>query len=275
MLLDERLLDVNFYLRSMSSFLRNSFGMEDRCRLLYGILTNVCDTENALSSRMNIFSQTFFADNYRTAGYDDELSYRNGNADAVLDNIASIFGLTRMVYFDKVDGSDSHVQTLSNYEFVLYIQAFIVKQTFDGTALSLKRIYCGNTFVTYLDPYISKFENTQYEQIVETYLDSFKTNEYYFLQELLIVYKNGANPLTQTIILQKSAVSKNIKYLYDNGYLTVESVGISYDRAMGKDVKVGKFESTNTTKETKFYQWDQETVFVFGERSSGGNSNEV
>lgn len=264
MLLDERLLDVNFYLRSMSSFLRNSFGMEDRCRLLYGILTNVCDTENTLLSRMNIFSQTFFADNYESAEYESEDEYKKGTSDSVIDDIASIFGLQRKVFVEKTvpqsskqQVGDPAVLSLCNYEFVLYIQAFIAKQRYDGTNISLLRLY-NFSMIPILNIYL-QHNYGQYTEYARKYFESFQNPVPYFLQDLGIYYVGGANPLTQKILLTRNYDDyPNIKNLFFNGLLTIESVGISYEHIIGAEYQTAIFDSS------KFYSVGEKIVYLWG-----------
>ena len=147
-MLKERLLSKDFYLDSMSMFLKNSFGMIDREETYRAVLNNVNGFADSLISRYDLFNILFKEDYFERNGID-----KDGDEDAVLDNIAAIFGLNRSMnvsyygigYANQYYGERGVLYTesirLTNRELYIYIKIAITKLNFQGTAGEIKDLY--------------------------------------------------------------------------------------------------------------------------------------
>ena len=274
--INPKLLDINFYLHSMSMYLRNSYGMEERCKLYYDILTNVIDTADTMFDRMNIFyyeneNDNYFTKNYISAGYVSADDYKTGTSDSVLDGIGAIFGLKRQVrvkYSPSVGDSVDEIITLNNFEFLIYIQASIAKNNYDGTNKSLRQYYRGTSLFGY-DRYSEKVYD-QNQEFISAYLNHIRKKS--FLTELKIAYIAGEDPLTVKIFLgyEKANEEKNIKHLFLSGLLTIESLGITYEKIIGNEFEYASWVDDILIENleepyTKYYFEQNDIVYIYAE----------
>lgn len=154
-MLKERLLSKDFYLDSMSMFLKNSFGMIDREETYRAILNNVNVIADSLISRYDLFN-IFFKEDYFERNKPSGMTadeYADSTEDTVLDNIAAIFGLSRSMnvtyygigYANQYYGERGVLYTepilLTNRELYIYIKIAITKLNFQGTAGEIKNLY--------------------------------------------------------------------------------------------------------------------------------------
>lgn len=237
--LPEELQTFDFYLKSMSLFLKESYGISDRCKMYFDILMNLINTgDTFLLKYLNIYSLDLQGNpNYfENTGIDPNWTPNSGTPDGGywLDLLASIFGLSRTVRcairkngttWEEV--TPAYFITLSNYELMLYLQATIAKNSFDGSLISLREIYTGSTIFN-INAY---YNNLNYDpQWVNFHLR--RT----YLTDLGIFYIRPSDytkdqPLACKIYLPKTNinVTENIQVLFKNHYLTIESLGIAYN----------------------------------------------
>lgn len=242
-LIRKEYLDINFYLRSMSLFLRSSCGIEDRCRLLFGILTNVIDTQEQFFKRLDIYNENYF-DNVNPSSTNDE----------ILDMIASIIGIKRTVFLN-----DNWV-TLSNKDLLYYIQATVAKNIYDGTNLSIKEAYYGSPLTNW-NRYYEKYSS---DDTIKKYLESIKTKG--SLKDLHINYATEktddgtteSHSLNVYLLYQKDeGITNNINKLFFNHYLTIESIGISYDTSVSKTWTAAEWGTA------KYYEETEQEVYYY------------
>lgn len=245
-LLRNELQDSLFYEHSLSMFMKDSPGILDRCKMYVNILKNVLNCGENIFKILNIFyyekdssgkPKTYFTENGIT---------EDGSTDKWLDQIAAILGISRQVVVPRHYASDSVVNevficNLTNKELLIYIEATIAKYNFDGTCQSLRKIYKG-TPIYNSDIYLTK----SFPSEITDYLNNMI--QLSFLTELGIVYKSGIQtgdniePASCTISMKSEETSDNLKTLYINGLLTIESMGITYVYVFDENIKAGYFE---------------------------------
>lgn len=272
-LIKDELLDYKFYIRSMSLMLQNSFGMVDRCKTYVDILKNIVDVGDGLFKRLNIF--------YYENGYDYcDLNNidKTSTTDWYLDAIGEIFNLRRSfelpIYYEADVPYGPEIITLNNYEFLIYIQAMMMKYTFNGTYSDLLKLYNGSD-ILYFDKY-QELANSDSSDITLDDLKYISQNTRFLpINSLKIKYKsagyndgNGSSLCTNVYLTGTVDFTNypNIKKLFLAGYLTIESVGIIYNRSINQTFYRGKFTeigSTPAADSMKFYSNSATNLGIF------------
>lgn len=244
-LINEKLTDFDFYKNSMSLFLKNSHGMLDKCEMLVEILNNINDSANSVFNWIDVYNKNYPTNANSNANLDSTNSYW-------LNLIGEFLGISR--YFNKD-------LVLTDSEFLKYIQATIQKYIFDGTRESLREVYYGTKLLNW-DAYNDK----SYPQIIKDYISNIKRSTP--LNDLGIQYiqarinGNGAQvPGVCEIIYNTSSVSmtNNLKTLFNNGNLTIESLGVTYLR--GSTYVAPKIARYDTAK---YYGKGSGEIWVYG-----------
>ena len=255
-LINSQLLDEKFYLQSMSLFLKNSYGMEDRCKMYVNILNNIVDTSEELFNRLNIF----YYDISTKKDYCDLNGIdKNSTSDRYLDLIAGIFNINREFEIRYTDPAKS-VETiervkLDNYELMLYIQAIATKFIFDGSYEQLHYFYNGTSLLNY-DLYYEDSE-ARYTATDLCILTN-NTTKFLPITNLGIKYMTVPGvPLECNIYYTGSPEiyknHENIKKLFYGGYLTIESLGIVYNRLIALALFQGVFYEEDNPENIMFY----------------------
>lgn len=251
-LLKESLQKESFYQNSMSLFLKGSPGIPERCTIYYNILMNVINSGEDMFKYLNIFyyqksggvPRDYF--DLITETTDAAASARTAFDNKWLDEIAALLGISREVYCpggkyvkDSLDGKAT-VVTLTNYELLVYIQATIAKYNFDGTCQKLREIYSGTPIYMY-DNY-KKYD----DPAIKSYLSNIAKPS--VLTELGIWYIGSINSASARIgigINDQIQKFPNIYTLFLNGFLTIESVGITYEYIIGSNIYTATFAPVN------------------------------
>lgn len=224
-LFNDKLLTPEYYHSRMSLFMRNSYGMIDRCNTYVGILKNLYETGSNLLNRFNVFLN----EDYFTINNVDE----NSTEDEMLDVIASIFCINRKIKIKYVDAdgilNDKVVDkeyteeiVLTNRDLLAYIQVIIIKNNFQGTNEELQYLYNG-TKTHYL---------VQNLGLIYTWCNSTMGSTQPL--ECLIYFKNVNDYLT---------TRPNIVKMFYAGLLTIESLGITYNKSCITNIFAGQFDN--------------------------------
>ena len=187
----EDLLEFNYYLKRLSKFMQESYGIDEQVRTFWAQLKQVDSYYDSLFNELDIFDN----------------QYVNGNEEDVLDKLGVIFGCYRKFTIPQYNQNGVIIGysgiNLNNTEFVEYIKTQIIKQNFDGRRESLQKIYS-----TYINGQIVKgLSDLEFLYITDDHSAATCT-----------IYWNIENP------------SANLLSLFENGYLTIESLGIEYRR---------------------------------------------
>lgn len=222
---NEKLLTPEYYHSRMSLFMRNSYGMIDRCDTYVKILQNLNQVGVDLLNRFNVFlNEDYFAINNIN---EDDID------DTTLDIIASIFCLNRkmkITYVDKDGILNNKIKnkkyteeiTLSNRDLLAYIQLTIVKNNFQGTNEELYNLYNNqdNNFLVH---------NLG---IIYTWCNSMEGSSNPL--ECLVYFKNAKEYLQNR---------PNIVKMFYAGLLTVESLGIVYNKSCITNIFAARFDN--------------------------------
>lgn len=191
-LIPSRLLGYGYYIDLLTLLLKNSYGVPQQTTLFVDIINNFNDTE------VNIFNLLGkYNENGTWQLNIDGIDELDENDSDLLDKIASIVGASR--YYPFIDGK------LNNRELFILICMQIVRNNYDGTRYWLDETYSLVNDITGVS---------------------------------IKYYTDDSEQATCNLILDTSTISEggeikpeyeNIVKLFDNGYLTIRSLGIKYN----------------------------------------------
>lgn len=237
MLIREELLENDFYQRSMSLFLRDTPGIPERIAALVEVLQNVNECGEDIFKALDVFN----------------VSGDGQAAGAWLDTIGDILGLHREMEVTKyyVNGEyktnpATGVISLTDSEFLIYIQAQIRKYIFNGSRESLREAYRDSGMLNY-DVYLG----SDYPTEIQDYLKHIGRAS--ALTTLAITYIDDGAAACK-ISLGLTTASDNIKNLFLSGYLTIESLGIEYAYVISSEFETATFYKDGSG--AKFYKQD-------------------
>lgn len=192
------LLEFKYYLDRLSMFMKESYGIQEQVEIFYQQLKQANEQFEYLFDQLDIFN------------VQDENIPEN-YVSALIDKIGVIFGCYRK--FTIFLNNQYEEINLNDEDFIIYIKCQIVKQNFQGTREQLSAIY-----TTYEDGQVTKNK----------------------LLDLIMVYvlyqvPTGSPPVLNSVQCNiywcnYSQYSENLLKLFLAGYLTIESMGILYNR---------------------------------------------
>lgn len=194
------LLEFKYYLDRLSMFMNESYGIQEQVEIFYQQLKTIDENFDYLLEKLDIFNIS-------------EEEYKEDLPSEILDKIGAIFGCYRK--FTILLNGDYEEIELNDEDFLIYIKCQIVKQNFQGTREELTGIY-----TTYEDTKLT--ENA--------------------ILDLIFVYvlhqvPEGNPPILNSVQCNiywtnYTQYSENLRKLFLAGYLTIESVGILYNRLL-------------------------------------------
>lgn len=190
-MIKEDLLDFKYYLDRLSKFMQESYGINEQVKIFWSLLKQVNDCYDEFFKEVDFYHHNF----------------ESGNG--LLDKIGNIFGCQRcftIPVFDSNEAVASYIKVdLTDEEYLLYIKTQVIKQNFTGDRKTLQELYS-----TYING-----------RIQQGLID---------LRFLYITIDDEVNGATCNIYWDIDNPSDNLKNLFLNGYLTIESMGIRYRR---------------------------------------------
>lgn len=188
----EDLLEFQYYLDRLSKFMQESYGICGQVETFWSLLKQVNDYYDEFFKKLNFFSEDPEGD--------------------MLDKIGAIFGCRRNFTIPIYNASDPFI--IDNYaqinlddgDFLTYIKTQVIKQNFDGTRETLQKLY--STYVN--------------GQIQKGMIDL----------RFLYMTENQEDGAVCTIRWDTENPSENLRLLFENGYLTIESLGVLYNRSI-------------------------------------------
>lgn len=252
-LLRKELQDPLFYEHSLSLFMKDSPGILDRCKMYVNILQNILNCGENIFKILDIFYYKKDSSGALKTYFTENNINPEEYTDKWLDQIASILGISRKFTVPRYYSSGAVTEApficeLTNKELLIYIEATIAKYNFDGTCQSLRKIYKGTPIYN-----LNVYSNRTFPAEIINYLDNMTQNS--FLTELGIVYKSGIQSETDfepaycMISINSEKAIGNLKTLYINGLLTIESMGITYVYVFDENIKNGYFASVPEGKD--------------------------
>ena len=199
------LLTDTYYLNKMSSILKESHGIKDRISALCKIFKRIDYIYDKIINQLNIFD-----DNY----VKDFVDKPTDTVNNYLDNIGKIFGIVRSFTINygsnnnpvsnkDLNGTKKYI-TLNNKEFLIYLKLQIIKQHFSGTREEIAILYGEE-----------QTSNTL-SQLNLIYI----TREDDYHSEVNLYWQNAND------------FSTDFKYMFLNGLLSIESMGITYNHVI-------------------------------------------
>ena len=187
----EDLLEFQYYLDRLSKFMQESYGIDEQVRTFWSILEQVNSYYDEFFNEIDFFHTT----------------YKDGNP--LLNKIGHLFGCERnftIRYWDQDALEYKYTSVdLNDDEYLIYIKTQVIKQNFDGRRETLQKLYS-----TWKD-------NKPVEGIIN-------------LRFLYTTEENERSNAVCTIRWDTNTPSENLRKLFENGYLTIESIGIRYIR---------------------------------------------
>lgn len=191
----EDLLDLQYYLNRLSKFMQESYGINDQV-----------ETYQSLLVQVNSYYDEFF----------NQLNFMKGYTPQgeILDYIGAIFGCRRNFTIPIYDYTqdppviDHYVNiNLNDKDYITFIKTQVVKQNFDGRRDTLRKLYA-------------------------TYINGKLTTDHLLDLQFIYFRKYDDDSATCRIYWNIDNPSENLKNLFENGYLTIESMGIRYTRTI-------------------------------------------
>lgn len=200
-----------YYFNRMSMFLKESYGIQERIGALAKIIKRLDEVYETIIDSLNLFDKDY-SKNY--IGDGNESSTNN----VYLDRIGNIFNVSRSfsikmgtkespTSIEDINDSAPTYITLNNKEFLQYLKLQIIKQNFTGTREELALLYGDDT---------TELANTGTSQLNFIYLTDTKASA-------------KVNIYWQP---KKEKYSSEFYYMFLNGLLTIESMGIEYNRSI-------------------------------------------
>ena len=190
-MINKDLLNFDFYKNSLSLFLKQSYGIVERDKILFDILKNVDLSIEKTFNYLDIFYYKSDSDNYISK------NSVSGKTLIWLDFIGYFLGISRKFYIEET------LIELNDLEFLTYIEAIIEKFNFDGTYENVWKVYNG---------YPAN------EEVVRTS----------FLLKLNIIFTTDQTNKAVCNVYMNKTGSANLDFLFEKGLLTPQSLGIHY-----------------------------------------------
>ena len=188
----EDLLEFQYYLDRLSKFMQESYGITGQVQTFWSLLKQVNDYYDEFYKQLDFM--------------------HNAPEGEMLDHIGEIFGCQRHFTIPIYNASDSmqiddYAQIdLDDDDFLTYIKTQVIRQNFDGTRETLQKLY-------------------------STAVDGIEKKGLLDLRFFYIT-ENRQSGAVCTIRWDSEGPSENMRLLFENGYLTVESLGIRYRRVI-------------------------------------------
>lgn len=249
MIENKKLLELQYYYDRMSLFMNNSLGFKQRTQFFWSLLNCIDSFYDDLIDRYDVLNNDYIA-KYYSEELVGEIEY-NGDGqpfirDKVLDKVGALFSTPRSfniktstkdtdghyiernpatITQNKSGQSYSTVNTyitLNNIDYLKYIRLNIAKQYFKGTQEEIREIYGDDTGV------VSEKLGVLF---------------YYFTNKNSSGI-SGGEPAEVSIYWSNVGdnTSLDLQYMFLNGLLTIESLGILYSKSITDLSNIGIFD---------------------------------
>lgn len=186
-LIPKELQDFEYYLNKCPLYLQNSEGFVEHFRIWYDFLISTIPSSEKFLSLIDVFDENYL----------QTINELEGEGSDLLDKIGKIFNVRRIFTVEYEENGEKVEKNISltNYEFLLFVRAQIIKNYSNGTYQQMREFYDKSNLLIYFSP-------TSNSAIVNVYL----------------------------LEISNSNISytENIQELFKSGLLTIESMGIEY-----------------------------------------------
>lgn len=221
-ILPDKLLSNDYYYNRLSMQLRSDDNIKKQVDTYVGIINNISDVLESIINYFDIFNEKYFEINN---------ILKSGTSNFLLDDIGKFFGINRIMNVEYVDSegifgekNETHLETitLTNIEMLTLIQVAISRNNFYGTAEELLNLYNNDSSLIGKLNIIYAWGNN------DTGISDPLVCQVYFRNYLNIINTLG--------------FSDNIIKLFYAGLLTIESLGITYLKALQLQTFYAKFD---------------------------------
>lgn len=229
--INKQILTNIYYLDKLSMILKNSLGVVERINTLSNLLIKLDNVYEEL-----LMSRDIFNDNYT-----DNIT-QDTNTNKYLDMIGNIFGLSRNftinagsinkpTSYNDIETNYFKYVNLNDYEFLVYIKLQIIKQNFTGTREELATLYNLDSNQKSISP----------------------------LNFIYITQEGNSHGEVKIYWQDTEGYSTDFMYMFLNGYLSIESMGIIYDRVIGNVKSIAVFRDINNKPTDAYGDFDDIT----------------
>lgn len=128
-MLQKKLLTYEYYIKKLSMFMRNSYGIEEMTKLYVDVLANLDITIDRLFSMFSSVSN----------GNMQIIQAFSSDESDILDKVAMMFGISR--HLSVIVDGEEHQLALNNIELQSFIKAKIFQNNYDGTKKASDEYY--------------------------------------------------------------------------------------------------------------------------------------
>ena len=221
MIINEKTLEWNYYLKKLPLYLQNSYGFSEHFKNLYQIMLDTNRTATDLLNALNLTKPNYFKNL--------NLSINLENAEKIispsdytydlLDKMAILYGVSRFLDVDYTDpkGIHQHKQLkLTNDELLKLILVKVVQNNYNGTYEDMRKLY----------------------ELIELPIYVFNSDEK--SADVYLIYD-----------LTNTSFTDNLQDLFFANLLSITSLGIKYLYRTSKEANWAEWDSTLDSK-----KWD-------------------
>lgn len=226
-ILIDKLKDFKYYVRKCPLYLQNDENFLVHFKIWYDFMISetfnkgTINTSDVLLSLINIYDPNY---EELLKSLKEPTPENPDPPSDILDKLGSIYDIQRN--FSIVVDNQTKTISLNDHDFLIYIKSKIIKNNYDGSYETLKKLY------------------------TDVGLD--------------VYFKNGSTSATLLVILlvtedNKNNYSENIQDLFKAGYLTTIPMGISYTCAVVRYDKLLVWANLDATQEEilKYKTWGE------------------
>lgn len=221
MIINEKTLEWNYYLKKLPLYLQNSYGFSEHFKNLYQIMLDTNRTATDLLNALNLTKPNYFKNLNLSINLEnaEKIILPSDYTYDLLDKIAILYGVSRFLDVDYTDpkGIHQHKQLkLTNDELLKLILVKVVQNNYNGTYEDMRKLY----------------------ELIELPIYVFNSDEK--SADVYLIYD-----------LTNTSFTDNLQDLFFANLLSITSLGIKYLYRTSKEANWAEWDSTLDSK-----KWD-------------------
>lgn len=221
MIINEKTLEWNYYLKKLPLYLQNSYGFSEHFKNLYQIMLDTNRTATDLLNALNLTKPNYFKNLNLSINLEnaEKIILPSDYTYDLLDKMAILYGVSRFLDVDYIDpkGIHQHKQLkLTNDELLKLILVKVVQNNYNGTYEDMRKLY----------------------ELIELPIYVFNSDEK--SADVYLIYD-----------LTNTSFTDNLQDLFFANLLSITSLGIKYLYRTSKEANWAEWDSTLDSK-----KWD-------------------
>lgn len=221
MIINEKTLEWNYYLKKLPLYLQNSYGFSEHFKNLYQIMLDTNRTATDLLNALNLTKPNYFKNLNLSINLEnaEKIILPSDYTYDLLDKMAILYGVSRFLDVDYTDpkGIHQHKQLkLTNDELLKLILVKVVQNNYNGTYEDMRKLY----------------------ELIELPIYVFNSDEK--SADVYLIYD-----------LTNTSFTDNLQDLFFANLLSITSLGIKYLYRTSKEANWAEWDSTLDSK-----KWD-------------------